>query len=126
MAAQVSPTRSAPGPNPGLRGRVGDEVNVGVFHQGWEPSCSVSTAGYMCAILPCLASTEETALATGRSPYMFGAACACCGQHPKLNRTTLDGKCYAAWGSAYTTSSTVNRMRFCSHAKTKSNSSSMV
>jgi hypothetical protein len=71
MALQVRPTRSEPGPNTGLRGRVGDEANVGAFHQGLEPSGSVSTAGYMCAILTVLASMEESRLATGRSPYMF-------------------------------------------------------
>jgi hypothetical protein len=70
MALQVRPTRSEPGPNTGLRGRVGDEANVGAFHQGLEPSGSVSTAGYMCAILTVLASMEESRLATGRSPYM--------------------------------------------------------
>ena len=43
-----------------------------------------------------------------------------------LNNSTLDGKCYAACGRAYTESSTGNRVRFCSHANTKSNSSSML
>lgn len=42
----------------------------------------------------------------------------------ELNSSTLDGKCYAACGRAYTASSTVNRVRFCSHANTKSSSSS--
>jgi hypothetical protein len=74
MAVQVRPTRSEPGPNTGLRGRLGDEANVGVVHQGSELSCSISAAGYMCAILTLLARSEETLLATGRSPYMFGAA----------------------------------------------------
>ncbi len=74
MAVQVRPTRSEPGPNTGLRGRLGDEANVGVFHQGSELACSTSAAGYMCAILIRLARMEESLLATGRSPYMFGAA----------------------------------------------------
>ena len=74
MAVQVRPTRSEPGPNTGLRGRLGDEANVGVFHQGSELACSTTVAGYMCAILTRLARMEESLLATGRSPYMFGAA----------------------------------------------------
>ena len=74
MAVQVRPTRSEPGPNTDLRGRLGDEANVGVFHQGSELSCSISAAGYMGAILTVRARSEEGLLATGRSPYMFGAA----------------------------------------------------
>jgi len=74
MAVQVRPTRSEPGPNTDLRGRLGDEANVGVFHQGSEHYCAISAAGYMCAILTVLARSEETLLATGRSPYMCGAA----------------------------------------------------
>jgi len=74
MAGQVRPTRSEPGPNTGLRGRRGDEANVGVFHQGSELACSIAVAGYMCAILTLLVRSEETLLATGRSPYMLGAA----------------------------------------------------
>ena len=34
MAVQVRPTRSEPEPNTGLRGRRGDEANVGVFQSG--------------------------------------------------------------------------------------------
>ena len=74
MAVQVRPTRSEPGPNTGLRGRLGDEANVGVFHQGSELSCSPSVAGYRCAILTVLAKMAGSRLATGRSPYLFGAA----------------------------------------------------
>jgi hypothetical protein len=74
MAVQVRPTRSEPGPNTGLRGRLGDEANVGVFHQGSELACSTSAAGYMCAMVTRLARMEESLLATGRSPYMFGTA----------------------------------------------------
>ena len=77
MAVQVRPTRSEPGPNTGLCGRVGDEANVGAFHQGSELSCSTSAAGYMCAILTLLAKMVGNLLATGRSPYMFGAAPGC-------------------------------------------------
>ena len=82
MAVQVRPTRSEPGPNTGLYGRLGDEANVGVFHQGSELSCSISAAGYMCAILTGFARMEGSLLATGRSPYMFGAAPGC-DQQPK-------------------------------------------
>jgi hypothetical protein len=74
MAVPVRPTRSEPGPNTGLRGRLGDEANVGVFHQGSERYGSLSAAGYMGAILTMRARSEESLLATGRSPYMFGAA----------------------------------------------------
>ena len=48
------------------------------------------------------------------------------GMGHNLNNSTLDGKCYAACGRAYTESSTGNGARFCSHANTKSNSSSML
>jgi hypothetical protein len=74
MAVPVRPTRSEPGPNTGLRGRRGDEAHVGAFHQGSELSCSTLVAGYMCAISTLLARMEETLLAPGRSPDMFGAA----------------------------------------------------
>ena len=77
MALQVRPTRSEPGPNTGLCGRLGDEANVGAFHQGSELSCAISVAGYMCAILTVFAKMAESLLATGGSPYMFGAAAGC-------------------------------------------------
>ena len=82
MAIQVRPTRSAPGPNTGLRGRRGDEANVGVCHQGSERYSSIAAAGYMCAILTRRARSEGSLLATGRSPYMSGAARGC-NQQPK-------------------------------------------
>jgi hypothetical protein len=44
-----------------------------------------SAAGYMCAILTLLAKMEENVLATGRSPYMFGAAPGC-DQQPKSSQ----------------------------------------
>jgi hypothetical protein len=88
MAVQVRPTRSEPGPNTGLRGRLGDEANVGVCHQGSERYGSISAAGYMCAILTMRARSEESLLATGRSPYMFGAVSGC-DQQPKLSQPQM-------------------------------------
>jgi hypothetical protein len=46
MAVQVRPTRSEPGPNTGLRGRLGDEANVGVVEvQGMDCWWIVASLG---------------------------------------------------------------------------------
>src|SRR5438046_3240152 len=89
-ALQVRPTRAEPGPHTGLRGRRGDEANVGAFPQGSELSCSTSAAEYMHAILTVFARMEETLLATGRSPYMVGAVLGC-DQQPKSSQLHVLG-----------------------------------
>jgi len=61
---------------------------VGVFHQGSELSCSPSVAGYRCAILTVFAKMAGSRLATGRSPYLFGAAPGC-DQHPQSSQLQI-------------------------------------
>jgi protein-S-isoprenylcysteine O-methyltransferase Ste14 len=113
---------------PLLFGRYGHIPRGGALELGWNAAgggallCGqglrIWAAGYMGRAGRSRRLKAATLLTTGSYAHV---------RNPLyLNRSTLDGKCYAAWGRAYTESSTVNRARFCSHANTKSNSSSVV